>query len=179
MANDSIIEVDVEDAQKLLRGVADRVEDTGPLMEQLSAIMLSGVQDNFRPVEGPEGEPWQKLAESTKKQRRKEGKWPGPILQRNRILYNSLQAFSEEDVAGVSTNNPYAAAQNFGVDEVVQVSAHTRQMTHLFGEELDEPIEVQVSAHKRHMRIPQREFMYVSRQTREDMGEQVKRHLRP
>jgi len=174
---DSMIEVDVEGAEDILEGVADRAANTAPLMENLSAILFSGVQDNFRREEGPGGNAWQKLAESTKDERRREGKWPGPILQRSRALLNSLQAFSEEDVAGVSTNNPYAAAHNFGVDDVVQVSAHTRTMTQFFGQELDEPQEVEVSAHKRHMRIPQREFMYASENTRTDMRSEVSRWL--
>jgi len=183
MADDSIIEVDVEGAEDILDGVADRAANTGPLMERLSAILLSGVQDNFRREEGPGGDPWQKLAKSTKKERQREGHWPGPKLQRDRALYNSLQAFNEEGVAGVSTNNPYAPAHNFGVDEVVQVSAHTREMTHVFGVDMvklfGEPLEVEVSAHKRHMQVPQREFMYASENTRKDMRSQTKRWLRP
>jgi len=176
---DSLIEVHVEDADELLEGVADRAANTEPLMETLSAILLTGVQDNFRRQEGPGGDPWQKLAQRTKDERRKEGKWPGPILQRDRVLLNSLQAFNEKDVAGVSTNVPYAAAHNFGVDDVVQVSAHTRTITQVFGQPLEEPQEVEVSAHKRHMQIQQREFMYASENTRTDLRSQTKRWLRP
>lgn len=177
---DDIIEIDVEaeGVQKLLTEVADRAANTGPLMEKLSAILLSGVQDNFRREQGPGKEPWDDLAESTKDERRKEGKWPGPILQRDRVLLNSLQAFSEDDLAGVSTNVPYAAAQHFGVNDTVQVSTHTRTMTHIFGKELEEPKKVEVSAHKRQMRIPARPFLYASKMTREDMQSAIKRHLR-
>lgn len=54
---------------------------------------------------------------------------------------------------------PYAAAHEHGLDDTVQVSAHQRTQTHVFGRELNEPLTVQVSAHQRHMQMPERPYL--------------------
>lgn len=51
---------------------------------------------------------------------------------------------------------PYAAVHEFGYQGVQQVPAHQRRITQAFGEPLDEPQTVQVSAHKRAMNLPAR-----------------------
>lgn len=51
---------------------------------------------------------------------------------------------------------PYAPVHELGYQGVQQVEAHTRTITEAFGEPLDSPTEVQVSAHRRPMSIPAR-----------------------
>jgi len=54
---------------------------------------------------------------------------------------------------------PYAAAHEYGISERVNVNTHTRQQTHIFGEELNSPITVRVHAHSRMMNLPERPYL--------------------
>lgn len=54
---------------------------------------------------------------------------------------------------------PYAGVHEQGFSGTVQVSAHTRQQTHVFGRELDSPISVRVQSHTRRMDVPARPYL--------------------
>jgi len=115
MANDvdSTFEIDLSGAEQLLSQARDQYEDLSPLMRSLSEVIVSGVEDNFAAERGPDG-PWKELAESTKDERRREGNWPGQILQRSGILAGSVQPFNTADTAGASTNMTQAALLHAG-----------------------------------------------------------------
>jgi len=110
---DSTFEIDLSGAEELLSQARDQYEDLSPLMRSLSEIIVSGVEDNFANERGPDG-PWAELAESTKDERRREGNWPGPKLQRTGQLVASIQPFNTENTAGASTNKTYAAIHQAG-----------------------------------------------------------------
>ena len=57
------------------------------------------------------------------------------------------------------SNVPYAAVHEYGFSGTVQVPAHQREQTHVFGTELDSPRTVQVSAHSREMTMPERPYL--------------------
>ncbi len=90
---------------------AKRVQNRRAANAQLAARMLEAIEDNFR----AEGRPtrWAPLAASTLKQRRLGAKG-AKILQASGKLAASITPFSDNNLAGVGTNKPYAPAQHFG-----------------------------------------------------------------
>ncbi|PSQ71699.1 MAG: phage virion morphogenesis protein [Bacteroidetes bacterium QH_9_67_14] len=83
-------------------------------MATVAETIQSGVEDNFRREVGPGAKPWADLAEETKEERAREGKWPGPILQRSGQLVAAIQPFSSPSEAGVSVQKTYAAIHQYG-----------------------------------------------------------------
>lgn len=111
---DDIITIDLAETTRYLRDVADNLSGTRGLMRDLAEVLLTGVEEAFLQQEGPGGTPWKDLAASTIEERKAAGTWPGQILQRTGQLAASLQPFSSSTAAGVTTNHPGAALQNFG-----------------------------------------------------------------
>lgn len=111
-----MIEIKVEDKelQKLLKKLAEKSQNLRPLMKNIAGIMQDSVEENFE----KEGRPakWTPLAESTIKQRKKKGYWPGRILQRRGELAASITSKYDENSAVVGTNKVYAAIHQFGGD---------------------------------------------------------------
>lgn len=92
------------------------------------------------------------------------GKLEGQVLKhRSGRLSQSIhaQVKSEADVIEgiVGTNVEYARAHEYGFNGQVSVRAHLRKITEAFGRVLDAPVEAQVQAHSRHMRLPKRSFL--------------------
>jgi phage virion morphogenesis protein len=109
-----MIEAKFEDEgiKQALKNLAERGANLRPVMRQASAIMLKSVLENFRDQGRPN---WTDLAESTKKQRARQGHWPGQILNIHAAgLMHSIQAHADENSAVVGTNKSYAAIQHFG-----------------------------------------------------------------
>ena len=55
---DTIVDIDLGGTSALLDRVADNLENTAPLMQDLSEVIHSGVEGNIRRQEGPGGKPW-------------------------------------------------------------------------------------------------------------------------
>lgn len=89
----------------------NRLENPSPLMRNISQIMLDAVEENFQQQGRPR---WKPLKESTKNRRKKQGLWPGKLLQARGSLAASLQAEYTQNSAIVSTNKIYAAIHQFG-----------------------------------------------------------------
>jgi phage virion morphogenesis protein len=105
------IEIVVEDLDRALRQIAQRIANTAPAMRQIKDVMLDAVEQNFQ----EEGRPkWVDLAPSTKKRRAAQGKWPGRILQVSGRLASSITGNSGNGFATVGTNLEYAGIQQFG-----------------------------------------------------------------
>ncbi len=110
---DAKIEINDAELGASLSQAANLLGDTLPLTRALAGIMHSEVEDNFE----AEGRPhWKPLKPSTIAQRRREGNWPGKILNRSggRGLVGSIFARSDETMAIVGTNKVYARLMNFG-----------------------------------------------------------------
>jgi len=108
-----MIEIRIENANltSKLKRLAAAGRDQTPAMREASGILADAVEENF----DEEGRPkWKRLAASTIRQREKEGKWPGKILQRSGKLAKSITRHYDATSAVVGTNEPYAAIQNFG-----------------------------------------------------------------
>lgn len=105
----------IEEAQKIINSLAAKSKDLKPVMREVSEIMLSSVQENFkRQADMSTLRGWPILSTKTIKARAKKGKWPGEILKVSGQLFDSIQPDSTNDSATVGTNVEYAAIHHFG-----------------------------------------------------------------
>ena len=98
--------------QEKLLDIAKRVENLRPLMKNIAGIFASATEENFK----NEGRPdkWTELAEATKKQRTKQKKWPGQILQVSGQLASSISTQYDDESAVIGSNLDYAAIHQLG-----------------------------------------------------------------
>ena len=112
MADPIEIKVDNAEVLKALKRLSEKTQNLRPVMRNIAGIMMDSVEENFAQQGRPK---WKDLAESTKKQRKKEGKWPGMILQKSQGgLVDSISSEHGDDYAIVGTNKKYAAIHQFG-----------------------------------------------------------------
>lgn len=108
------IEIKVDNAEilKALKKLSEKTQNLRPVMRNIAGIMMDSVEENFAQQGRPK---WKDLSEVTKKQRRKEGKWPGMILQKSQGgLAQSITSEYGDDYAIVGTNKKYAAIHQLG-----------------------------------------------------------------
>lgn len=110
-----MLNVRVDDARVIaaLAQAATHTANTAPLMREIAGIMKQEVEDNFEAGGRPA---WAPLSPRTIEQRRKEGTWPGQILNRSGAsgLLGSITESATETTAVVGTNKVYGAIQHFG-----------------------------------------------------------------
>ncbi len=116
------MEVDDKGVKKALRKLSRHVEDMTPVMKKIGRKIVTSVQENFN-REGRYSRKgswrggskrWEPLAESTIKQRKRQGYWPGKILTRLGGLKGSIISHAGKDHVVVGTNVIYAAIHQFG-----------------------------------------------------------------
>lgn len=112
--SDKPIEIEIENKKvnERLLELANRGVNLRPLMKNIAGIFASATEDNFKEQGRPEK--WQDLADVTKKQRTKQRKWPGQILQVSGQLASSVNTFYDNDSAVIGSNLPYAAIHQLG-----------------------------------------------------------------
>ena len=114
MTNPIEINIDNKEILKALKKLSEKTQNLRPVMKNIASIMIDSVEENFAQQGRPK---WKDLAEVTKKQRKKEGKWPGMILQKSQGgLAQSISSEYGDDYAIVGTNKVYAAIHQFGGD---------------------------------------------------------------
>ena len=106
------IKIDNKEVNKKLLDLATRGENLRPLMKNIAGIFASATEENFK----NEGRPdkWTELSEATKKQRTKQKKWPGQILQVSGQLASSISTQYDDDSAVIGSNLDYAAIHQLG-----------------------------------------------------------------
>jgi len=115
---DLTVTIDNAEINQRLGDLALKLEDLSPVMRPIAAELLSGMKQAFVDEADPKtGTPWQRLADSTIKQRTKLGYWPGKKLQRTGRLVSSLVSDSGPTFAIAGTNLVYATTQNFGANK--------------------------------------------------------------
>lgn len=125
------IKLDDKKLQQTLDKLYEKTSNLRPLMKNIAGIMSDSVEENFK-QEGCQGhsimsttnsglqnlnggtEKWAELAESTIKQRKKKGYWPGKVLQMRGELAASITGEYSQNSAMVGTNKEYAAIHQFG-----------------------------------------------------------------
>lgn len=112
MADDFIeIKIDNQEVNKRLFDLATRGENLRPLMKNIAGVFAYSTEENFK----EEGRPkWTDLAESTKKQRKKTGHYPGQILQVTGQLASSISTYYDDNSAIIGSNLDYTAIHQLG-----------------------------------------------------------------
>ena len=106
------IKIDNKDVERKLLELAQKSENLRPLMKNIAGIFASATEENFK----NEGRPdkWTELSEATKKQRTKQKKWPGQILQVSGQLAMSITTQYDNESAVIGSNKVYAAIHQLG-----------------------------------------------------------------
>ena len=106
------IKIDNKDIERKLLELAQKGENLRPLMKNIAGIFASATEENFK----NEGRPdkWTELSEATKKQRTKQKKWPGQILQVSGQLASSISTQYDDESAVIGSNLDYAAIHQLG-----------------------------------------------------------------
>ena len=106
------IKIDNKDVERKLLELAQKSENLRPLMKNIAGIFASATEENFK----NEGRPdkWTELSEATKKQRTKQKKWPGQILQVSGQLASSISTQYDDESAIIGSNLDYAAIHQLG-----------------------------------------------------------------
>ena len=106
------IKLDNKEVESRLLDLAKRSKNLRPLMKNIAGVFAYSTEENFK----EEGRPdkWTDLAESTKRQRKKKGHWPGQILQVSGQLASSISTYYDNDSAVIGSNLDYAAIHQFG-----------------------------------------------------------------
>ena len=106
------IKIDNKEVNRKLLDLAMRGENLRPLMKNIAGIFASATEENFK----NEGRPdkWTELSEATKKQRTKQKKWPGQILQVSGQLASSISTQYDDESAIIGSNLDYAAIHQLG-----------------------------------------------------------------
>ena len=141
MANNLIeIKIDNQKVNQRLLELAQRGENLRPLMKNIAGIFTYSTEENIK----NEGRPkWVDLAESTKKQRKKTGHYPGQILQVTGQLASSISTYYDDDSAVIGSNLDYAAIHQLGgkAGRRKTVSIPARSYLQLTDEDFEEILE--------------------------------------
>jgi phage virion morphogenesis protein len=158
---------------RLLAGV----QDLSPVTRTIAQLLENSVRRNFREGGRPNRWPASKRADGQGGY----GNASGQTLVDTARLMNSIVGVGDSNSAMVGTNVAYASAHNFGIDKQItqQVRQHVRRITQAFGK----PIEltaVQVKSHsrKRHLQLPQREFMLMQDEDWTDIQDVITARLK-
>jgi phage virion morphogenesis protein len=107
--------VDESELRDVLARLADRVSDLEPAMRRVAGHLADAVEEQF----ASEGRPrWPPLAPSTIRQRARQGKWPGKILQVTGRLAASITTRSSAREAAVGTSVEYGVYHQLGTRRI-------------------------------------------------------------
>ena len=132
------IKIDNNDVERKLLELAQKGENLRPLMKNIAGIFASATEENFK----NEGRPdkWTELSEATKKQRTKQKKWPGQILQVSGQLASSISTQYDDESAVIGSNLDYAAIHQLGgqAGKNKKVEIHARPYLKLTDDDFNE-----------------------------------------
>ena len=157
----------------LLARLKKRLNNLTPAMEVIGETVQASILLNFE--KGGRPKSWAPLSQMTKDRRKKEGTWPGKILQRTGALSRIFYKAGPDSVA-MAANEVYAAVQHFGAKKgefgtiTATIKAHIRT--------LKSGKTVKVPGHTRKMAIPwgdipARPFMLVQEKDWDDITDQL------
>lgn len=106
-----MIEVKIPPTVQILR---EKLASLEKPMRVATAEAKKAVEENFRTEGAHIGAPWKDLSAERKKQREKQGKWPGKILQVRGDLARSFTTSSTSSSGIVGTNLEYARIHHYG-----------------------------------------------------------------
>lgn len=162
-------------ARALFAKVRELGENPNELLEIAGGILEASTRRRFDEGRGPGGIPWP----PSKRAIRQGGKTlvdTAGLL--GSIRYAVTPGRLEIGVDALTESAKHAASHQFGVNELVGVSAHSRTINEAFGVPLPAPKVVNIRQHNRLMKIPARPFLGVDQVDRDDVKVEWKEHLR-
>lgn len=121
------IKLDEGEVGRALRGLAARVLDLDPVLDDIGASQVTEVQQRFEGQHGPDGTKWKPLAPSTRAKRgrtgggrrAKRGRFhqrggSAKILRDQGNLYDSISHAVFSGGVKIGANTPYARIQQLG-----------------------------------------------------------------
>lgn len=158
---------------QMMDNVADL--DTEQMMLQVAGLMESQTRHRLaNEKRAPDGTAWPAWSPSYA-QSRQGGQ---SLLDSTGALIDSLSHYATKDEAVTGSNLPYASVHQDGFSGVVNVDAHTRQITEAFGKVLDKPVQADVKAHTRNMETPQRQYLGISDDNGDEIIQTMKRFVK-
>jgi len=98
-----------------LRIFERNLRDLSPAMRAIAGVLLDATERAFdNEIDPWTNRKWKDLAESTKQQRERIGRWPGRILEQTGALAASHQIGWDSRRAWIGTNLEYAEYHNMG-----------------------------------------------------------------
>ena len=120
----------------------------------------------------PDGSAWDAWSERYAK--KKSGN--NSLLDASGQLLKSITYQIKGNQLHVGSNVPYAAMHQDGFNDAVKINAHTRLITQAFGRALKHPVYQSVKAHTRNMFMPQREFLGLSSDNKQNLFNIIVKH---
>jgi len=152
---------DLTGVKRLISKVFKASTDMSPVTVKLAGILHNAVEENF----AKEGRPkWSPLAKATIKQRTREKRWPGKILQRSGRLASSISARHDAMSAEVGTNVKVKGGYLLGAIHQFGTKPRTGATRSLFSK-------------KGRTGIPARPFLKLTKEDIQDMNVILKRYL--
>lgn len=159
---------------RLFTKVAEFGKDPTELLDLWGGVLVSSTLRRFDTGRGPGGVPWP----PTKRQIAGAVGPRGPNKRKILVDKGDLQDSTAHRVEPKrlevgflkhSESTRQAHVHQFGFEGTVNVRAHNRTITSMFGVPLPEPKEVRVKAHDMKMRIPKRPMLGVDELDKADM----------
>lgn len=107
--------IDDAEVKRKIGGILKRLDNAEPGMKLIGETALESIQRNFE--EGGRPRKWKRLAPSTRKARKRKGKWPGKILMIAGAaggLFGTISYKAYSDKVVMIANKVYAAIHHFG-----------------------------------------------------------------
>lgn len=164
--------IDSEGGQEIERRLGRLVgafENLEPLMAKIGIYLESATILRFEDQRGPDGRKWQQSERA-----RRDG---GKTLVDTSQLRSSITHQSSARRAEVGTNKIYGGIHQYGMNESVSVSAHTRTVTSAFGKPLPGGLTYAVAGFERLMNMPARPFLGLSSEDEEEIGFLIEDHV--
>lgn len=109
------IEFDDIEVRQAVASLVTRMNDASPAMEEISALLVAGIEEAFDNQADPEtGTPWERLSLTTIYRRIDTGHWPGKMLQVSVRLASSFVPAHGPNFALAGTNVVYATTMHYG-----------------------------------------------------------------
>ena len=136
-----------------IKKMSKRTIETSPLLKKISILMYKSVMQNFQ-EQRTDKQVWKPLSPMTIAMRRKgKGKGTPKILQDTGFLKRSIFSYSDDRIASVATNIPYATIHQFGAKKgsiatnlPVKIKEHWRK--------IERGKKVKVKEHTRKINVP-------------------------
>jgi phage gpG-like protein len=132
-----------------LKGSLERARDLRPALTAIARVGVNFARRCFQTSRAPDGAAWAPLKHRVGK----------PLIKSGLLLRSISDRPPTADSVEWGSNRVYAAVHQYGIDEPVQIPAHTRVVNKVFGRRTSKPVTQNVGAHSRQMTETARPYL--------------------